>query len=178
MVDEARVVIADDPHPVDPRGHRGQQVARRGGQAVAAEAVMERVAEAIEARDAAAVDVALKRGQRGVAVIRGQELAEAREPAGFFEVQVGDQQRALGGPVKRAIGAGEEIVTGERKGNHGAALTPKPPLIQVVRQMIAKRARVVERIVRDLAVGGAGKIVERLEPQGERAGRRASARGR
>ena len=49
MVDEAGVVIADDPHPVDPRGHRGQQVARGGGQAVAAEAVVERVAQAIEA---------------------------------------------------------------------------------------------------------------------------------
>ena len=41
MVDEAGVVIADDPHPVDPRRHRLQQVARGRGQAVAAEAVVE-----------------------------------------------------------------------------------------------------------------------------------------
>jgi hypothetical protein len=45
-------------------------------------------------------------------------LAETGEPAGFFKVKVGDQQGLFGRPVKRAFGAGEELVIGERKGNH------------------------------------------------------------
>ena len=107
MIGEARVVVADDPHPVEPRGHRREQFARGGGQAVAAEAVVEAVAEAIEPARAAVLDIALQRGQRRLRIVRRQELAEAREPARFFEVQVGDQQRVLGRPVERAVGAGE-----------------------------------------------------------------------
>ena len=79
-------------------GERGQQRARAGRQPVAAEAVVEAVAEAIEARRAGALDLAGERGQRRVRIIGRQELAEPREPARLFEVQVGDEQRLLRGP--------------------------------------------------------------------------------
>ena len=97
MIGKARVVVADDPHPVEPRGHRREQFARRGGQPVAAEAVVEAVAEAIEPARAALLDIALQRSQRRLRIVRRQELAKPREPARFFEVQVGDQKRVLAG---------------------------------------------------------------------------------
>ena len=50
MVDEAGVMVADDPDPVEPRGQRDEQVAGSGGQAVAAEPVVEAVAQAVEPR--------------------------------------------------------------------------------------------------------------------------------
>ena len=119
MIDEAGVMIAGDPHPVDLRGEAGQQGSRIVGEAVAAEAVVEAVAEAIESGRAAAVDVARQHGQRGERIIGRQELAEAGEPAGLFEMEVGDEQRGLARPEQRAIATGEEIMTGERSGNHG-----------------------------------------------------------
>ena len=74
------------------------------GQAVAAEAVVEAVAEAIEALRAGALDLAASARQRRVRIVGRQELAEPREPARFFEVQVGDQQRLLRRPEERAVG--------------------------------------------------------------------------
>ena len=50
IIGEAGVMIADDPGPVDARGQRLEQVARVRGKTVTAEAVMETVAKAEEAR--------------------------------------------------------------------------------------------------------------------------------
>ena len=99
MVGEARIVVADDPGPVELRGEFGQQFARARRQPIAAEAVVEAVAEAIEARRAGALDLGGERGQRRMRIVGRQELPEPREPARLFKVQVGDQQRLLGGPV-------------------------------------------------------------------------------
>jgi hypothetical protein len=122
MIDEAGVVVAGDPHPVEPRGEAGQQGAGVVRKAVAAEAVMEAVPEAVESGRAAALDVAGERGQGRMRIIGREQLAEPREPARLFEVQVGDQQRALRRPVERTFGAGEEVVTGERSGNHASSV--------------------------------------------------------
>ena len=46
MVDKSRVVIADDPYPVEPGGELLQQGSRVGRQAVAAEPVVKTVAQA------------------------------------------------------------------------------------------------------------------------------------
>src|SRR5258708_6122346 len=48
MVGEARIVVADDPRPLEARRERRQQRARAGRQPVAPEAVVEAVAEAVE----------------------------------------------------------------------------------------------------------------------------------
>src|SRR5688572_11721874 len=97
-------------------------MAGRGWKPVATVTVMERIAEAVEAVGAGGGDLRGQRGQGRLAVIRRQELAEAGEPARLLEVQIGDQQRPLGRPEQGAGRAGEEIVTAERKGNHGLAL--------------------------------------------------------
>ena len=40
MVRKSRIVVADDPHPVEPRGQFLEQVSGVGGKAIAAEAVV------------------------------------------------------------------------------------------------------------------------------------------
>ena len=64
MVGKARIVIADDPRPVELRGQSGQKRARVRRQPVAAEAVVEAVAEAIEPLRAGALDLERQRAQR------------------------------------------------------------------------------------------------------------------
>ena len=95
------------------------------GQPLAAEAVVEAVAQAIEPRGAGPLDLGRKRGQGRVRIVGRQQLAEPREPAGFFEVQVGDQQRAAIGPEQGAADRRDERFTCERKGNHRPALIGK-----------------------------------------------------
>jgi hypothetical protein len=58
MVGEARIVVADDPRPVDRGGEVGEQSAGIRRQPVAAEAIMEAVAQAIEAFGGGALDLA------------------------------------------------------------------------------------------------------------------------
>ena len=84
MVGEARVVVADDPDPVEARRQRQQQLARGGGEPVAAEAVVEAVAEAIERLHPSLGDQAAQRGESRLRIIRWQELSEPREPARLF----------------------------------------------------------------------------------------------
>src|SRR5688572_24147593 len=99
-------------------------MAGSGRKPVATISIMERIAETIEAGGAGGGDFGGQGGERCLAVIGRQELAEAGEPAGFLQVQIGDQQRPLGRPEKGAGRAGEEIVTAERKGNHKSRLMP------------------------------------------------------
>src|SRR5215213_4034649 len=73
MVGEARVVVADDPRPLEGRGQSREQCARARIESVAAEAVVETVAEAVEPLGAGALDLAGKRGQRGVRIIGRKE---------------------------------------------------------------------------------------------------------
>ena len=56
MVGKARVVVADDPGPVEAGGEPGQKRPRVGRQPIAAEAVVEAVAEAIEGAGPGALD--------------------------------------------------------------------------------------------------------------------------
>ena len=72
MVGEARVVVADDPGPVERAGELGQQGAGAGRQPIAAEAVVEAVAEAIEARRAGLA----RRRRRARSALRANHRAE------------------------------------------------------------------------------------------------------
>ena len=56
MIGESRVVVAEDPGPFEPVRHRAKQLARLLGQPVAAEAIVETVAEAVEPSDARRFD--------------------------------------------------------------------------------------------------------------------------
>ena len=102
--------------PSRARGHLHQQLARGGRQPVAAEAVVEAVAEAIEPPGAGALDLGRERGQGRVRIIGRQELPEPREPARFLEVQVGDQQRLLRRPVERASAPATKVSPANEKG--------------------------------------------------------------
>src|SRR5438309_5901649 len=64
MIGEARIVVADDPAPVEARGESRQQAAGAGIESVAAESVVETVAEAVKTRRAGALDLAGQRRQR------------------------------------------------------------------------------------------------------------------
>ena len=109
MVGEAGIVVADDPDPVElRRSFAVSKIARRGGQSVAAEAVVEAVAEAVDALGAGPLHLARQRRQRRVRIVWRKELPEPGEPARFLEVQVGDQQRLLGGPIKRTFCSRDE----------------------------------------------------------------------
>ena len=121
MIGKAGIVVAEDPGPVEPGGQRQQHRPRRFGQAVAAELVVKAVAEAVEPLDAGAIDHLGQRGERRLAVVGRQELAELGVPARFFEMEVGDQQRAPRRPPQGTLWIGEEFMTGERKGNHHGA---------------------------------------------------------
>src|SRR4051794_3340360 len=81
MVGEARIVVADDPRPVEPRRQLGQKLAGAGGEPVATEAVVEAVAEAEQPGRAGPPNLAGERAQRRVRIIRREELAETGEPA-------------------------------------------------------------------------------------------------
>ena len=118
MVGEARIVIAEDPRPVEAPGEGEEHCPGRFGQAVAAELVVEAVAEAVEPLGPRAVHYFGQCGKRCLAVIGRQELAEPGVPAGLFEVQVGDQQGAPLRPPQRTLGVGKKLMSGERKGNH------------------------------------------------------------
>ena len=109
MVGKARVVVADDPGPVEAGGELGQKRPRVGRQPIAAEAVMEAVAEAIEGVRPGPLDHGRERGQRRVQIIGRKELPEAREPARFLEVQIGDQKRVPVGPEQRSVTRREEM---------------------------------------------------------------------
>src|SRR5947209_9201624 len=85
MVGEVRVMVADDPGPVEPCRQRAQQFAGVCGQPIAAEAVVETVAEAIEPIRAGALDLGRERGQRRMRIIGRKELTQAREPARLLE---------------------------------------------------------------------------------------------
>ena len=61
MIGEAGIVVADDPGPVEAARQIGQQCAGVGRQPIAAEAVVEAVAQAIEALRAGPLD---RSGQR------------------------------------------------------------------------------------------------------------------
>ena len=67
-----------------------------------------------------------ERGQRGMRIIRRQELPEPGEPARFFEVQVGDQQRLRAGQKSAPSGGRRERFACERKGNHEASCNAGP----------------------------------------------------
>ena len=121
MVGEAGIVVADDPHPVETL-RSGRSAARgrwpAGGRSRSGRGSCRRGNRG--ARAPVALDVGGKRAQRRVRIIGRQELPEPREPARFFKVQVGDQQRLPAAPVERAGSGREECFACERKGNHAA----------------------------------------------------------
>lgn len=126
MISKTRVVIAQNPDPVEAGGEIAQQLARVPREALATEPVMKAVAEAEEPLGACRLDGASQRAERRLRIIWWQELSEAREPACLLEVQIGNQQRFLGRPEERAVSGCEESLAGERKGNHEADVTPAP----------------------------------------------------
>ena len=118
MVGEARVMVADDPHPVEPRGHALRAFARGGGQPVAAEAVVEAVAEAIEPAGAGALDLALPARSASRANRRAAGTARAARTSSLSR-GAGRRPAAPAAPASRARRrAGGEVLTSERKGNH------------------------------------------------------------
>src|SRR3546814_10051605 len=67
--------------------------------------------------------------ERVVAVIGRQRLAERRIPARLFQMQVGDDQRAVAGPEQRPVGQHFELLARKgkgRRGGNGIAMTAPP----------------------------------------------------
>ena len=91
---------------------------RLRGQAVAAGAVVEAVAEAPDFRGVRRRDEGGQIGERGDAVIRRQHLPALGEPARFLEMQIGDEQGAARRPEQRALRQRHQLVIAERKANH------------------------------------------------------------
>jgi hypothetical protein len=123
-VGEARVMVADNPGPVEAAGEIGEQRASVRWQPVTADAVVEAVAEAEEPSRAGLFDDRGERAQRRLRIIGREELPEPRVPARLFEVQIGDQQRIFRAPEERAVGRRLDYVARERKGNLEPGLTP------------------------------------------------------
>ena len=116
------VMIAGDPDPFQRRGHRDKPLRRFRFQPRLAAAIVIIVTEAEDRRRAGCADQIAQFRQRGATVIGRQHLPLTGVEAGFFQMQVGDQQSLSGGPVKRRRSDNLEAVTGEQKGNHGAAM--------------------------------------------------------
>ena len=92
MVDEAGVVIARDPNPVDLAGERCEQGPRVRRKPVASEPIVEAVAQAIKPLRATARDVKFE-GRKGCdRIVRRKHLAEPGKPACFLKVQIRDKQ--------------------------------------------------------------------------------------
>ena len=67
--------------------------------------------------------------ERVVAVIGGQRLAQRRIPARLFQMQIGDDQRAVARPEQRPVGQHLELLARKGKGRrrgHGAAMEATP----------------------------------------------------
>ena len=60
--------------------------------------------------------------QRRDRIIRWQHLPGAGEEARLFQMQVGDEERRARRPEQRAFGQRDQLMAGERKGNHHAAM--------------------------------------------------------
>ncbi len=118
MIGEPRVVVAEDPCPFESAGEIAQQGPCLLRQPLAAESVVEAVAETIEPARSRRPDELVERRQGRDRIIGGKELAQPREPARLLEVQIGDEQRFPGRPVERAFGRCRERFACERKGNH------------------------------------------------------------
>ena len=126
------------------RGEVGQQRAGLIGQALAAEGVVEAVAEAEETPRAGALHLRGERAQRRVGIVGWKELPEPREPARLFEVQIGNQQRFLARPEQRALSGREERFACERKGNHDSVIARSEATKQ------SKKSRAETQRCRDL----------------------------
>ena len=91
-----------------------------GRQPVAAEAVVEAVAEAIEARRAGALDLARRARSASRANHKAGGTARAARTSSLFR-GAGRRPAAPSAPArKRAVGGREECFACERKGNHAA----------------------------------------------------------
>ena len=125
------IVIAGDPDPV---GRAHQRIEHAGGvgfEPGGAVAVVEIVAEAEDAARTGCAKGIRDSGQCLSAVVGRQHLAALGIPARFFEVQIGNDQRALFRPVQRARRGEREFLPGESEGgakrcernrNHAQAL--------------------------------------------------------
>jgi hypothetical protein len=102
MVDESRVVVADDPDPVEPRvseraSSRAEAGSRRSRSGRGNCRRGNRAADAVRS-------TLVERLQRCQRIIGRQESGRAGEPAGLLEMQVGDQQRRFRRPVQAPSG--------------------------------------------------------------------------
>src|SRR5947209_20587960 len=85
---------------------------------------MKTVPETVQPLCPRPLDLGRKSGESRMRIVRREELSEPREPARLLEMQIGDQQRLLGRPEECAVSAWAKRLARERKGNHGAGLTP------------------------------------------------------
>lgn len=119
------VVIARNPQQFCGHGLRGKSLGNRGYDPAGSIAVMETVAEA---PDGPRAGFSGKRGEpveRVVAVVGRQRLAESGVPARLFEMQIGDDQRAVTRPEQRAVGQHAELLARKvewRSRRHGSAM--------------------------------------------------------
>ena len=92
MIGETGVVVAEDPGPVEATGHaRERSRARRGaGRSRSGRGSCRRGNRFCVAPRA--FDQPRQRGERRVRIIGRKEMAEAGEPARFFEMEVGNEQ--------------------------------------------------------------------------------------
>ena len=97
-----------------------EHVAGAGGQAVAAVAVVEAVAEAPDFRGAGRDGESGEIGEGGDRIVGRKHLPEPGEPARFLEMEVGDEQGAAAWPEQGPLRKRHQIVATERKANHGS----------------------------------------------------------
>ena len=130
VVEEAYVdglLLRHEADPAEPRPelsghyHPKLRISLRG-QAVAAVAVVEAVAEAPDFVRAGGGDEGGEIGQGCDGIVRRQHLAEAGEPARFLQVEIGNQKRAAGRPEQGALRQRHQLVITERKANHRVRL--------------------------------------------------------
>ena len=103
-----RIVVALDPDPFSGTGQLAQHGAFVFVEAIGGVAVVEGIAQRDDALRRVSPRERGNTRQRGARVVRRQQLSAPREARTFFQMQVGEDQRALVGPIERAEAIGVE----------------------------------------------------------------------
>ena len=112
-----RIMIAAQPDPASPTGEQCKRRAITLEQARGSLVAMKAVTEGNDSLRAGPEQVAGEASERQPSIVGRQQLAAAGIGGEFFEMEVGDQQRAFGRPIKRARGKRGELLATEAQGN-------------------------------------------------------------
>ena len=113
FADRLGIVIAGEPDPVTPALQRMQIVVVFARQPRRPAAVMETVAERDHDARRVMRDETGKARQRRRRVVRRQQLPARGKARAFLQMQIGDGEQALLGPIERAGAIGEQRHAGK-----------------------------------------------------------------